>query len=231
MVLNLHPFSFKNHQGKGKSMEHGSYQQNRGTHRDSGRTERSHNALRHDDEAGWSRPSQYWNQYGSHRWNTGGSYEDSRDLGGDWTSGGWGSGARLRNYDNDRREQGFSVHGERYDTDRSTDTREQGFSPYGERYHPTHSIGQYYGRGPKGYQRSDERIQDDVCERLTRDPRVDASEIEVSVKEGEVTLSGTVVDRRQKRTAEDTIEHVLGVKEVHNRIRVTHSASEQQHRL
>ena len=51
-------------------------------------------------------------------------------------------------------------------------------------------------RGPKGYKRSDERIQEDVNDRLADDPYVDASDIEVSVSGGEVNLSGTVEDRQ-----------------------------------
>jgi osmotically-inducible protein OsmY len=82
------------------------------------------------------------------------------------------------------------------------------------------STGIYSGRGPKGYQRSDDRIKEEVCECLARDPNVDASDIEVDVIKGEVTLTGTVIERRQKRCAEDAIEHVSGVKDVHNRIRV-----------
>ncbi|HEX2494143.1 MAG TPA: BON domain-containing protein, partial [Steroidobacter sp.] len=50
--------------------------------------------------------------------------------------------------------------------------------------------GQHRGKGPRGYRRSDERIREDVCDVLTDDPRVDASSIEVTVKDCEVTLSG-----------------------------------------
>lgn len=80
--------------------------------------------------------------------------------------------------------------------------------------------GQHYGRGPKGYQRSDERIREDVNERLTWHGEIDASEIEVTVNGGEVTLEGTVDNRRTKRIVEDTIEMVRGVNQVHNRLRV-----------
>ncbi|HTM66549.1 MAG TPA: BON domain-containing protein [Flavipsychrobacter sp.] len=76
------------------------------------------------------------------------------------------------------------------------------------------------GRGPKGYQRSDERIREDVNDRLTDDPWVDASDIEVSVNDREVILSGEVHDRSSKRRAEDIAEGVLGVQNVENRIRV-----------
>jgi osmotically-inducible protein OsmY len=76
-----------------------------------------------------------------------------------------------------------------------------------------------WGRGPKGYQRSDNRILEDVCDRLTYSD-VDASEIEVRVENGEVTLSGSVNDRADKRRAEDVAEDVSGVRDVHNNIRV-----------
>jgi osmotically-inducible protein OsmY len=76
------------------------------------------------------------------------------------------------------------------------------------------------GRGPKGYQRSDERITEDVNEQLTRDPEVDATDIDVRVDSGIVTLSGTVNDRQSKRVAEDIANDVWGVKDVQNQIRV-----------
>ncbi len=79
----------------------------------------------------------------------------------------------------------------------------------------------YRGRGPKNYQRSDERIREDVCERLTMDHDVDASDIEVTVREGIVTLDGTVRQRHAKRIAEDICESVRGVRDVQNNIRVT----------
>ncbi len=78
--------------------------------------------------------------------------------------------------------------------------------------------GPFSGRGPKGYQRSDERIREDACERLTYDPDIDASEVVVTVSGGEVTLSGEVENRHQKRLAEDLVEDVPGVKDVHNRL-------------
>jgi len=79
---------------------------------------------------------------------------------------------------------------------------------------------QHVGRGPKGYRRADERIEEDVNEALTDSPELDASEIEVKVSNGEVTLSGTVTERSAKRTAEDIAERCSGVKDVRNEIRV-----------
>jgi hypothetical protein len=79
------------------------------------------------------------------------------------------------------------------------------------------------GRGPKGYRRSDERIREEVCDRLTVDSDVDASELTVIVKDCEVTLEGTVDSRWMKRRAEDSTEDVPGVTQVHNRLQIRSS--------
>lgn len=62
-------------------------------------------------------------------------------------------------------------------------------------------VRRFFGKGPKGYKRSDERIREDVCDHLSAG-WIDASDIEVSVSEGEVTLSGTVTERRMKHVAD-----------------------------
>ena len=80
--------------------------------------------------------------------------------------------------------------------------------------------GPYAGRGPKGYRRSDERIQEDICERLTEHPSIDASDIEVVVGAGDVTLTGRVESRAVKHLTEVMVETVSGVKEVHNQLRI-----------
>lgn len=80
--------------------------------------------------------------------------------------------------------------------------------------------GLHRGKGPKNYVRSDDRIREDVNDRLTDEWNVDASDIEVSVNNGEVILTGYVTDRIQKRTAEEVAEKVSGVKHVENRIKV-----------
>lgn len=76
------------------------------------------------------------------------------------------------------------------------------------------------GLGPKGYKRSDERISDDVHQRLADDPWLDASNINVSVSGGEVTLSGTVDSREAKHRAERVVEDLSGVDHVQNNLRV-----------
>ncbi len=83
------------------------------------------------------------------------------------------------------------------------------------------------GRGPRNYQRSDDRIREDVNERLSDDVRVDASEIEVTVQNREVTLTGTVRDRNEKRWAEDIVEAVAGVNHVQNNLRVGQRQAER----
>jgi hypothetical protein len=80
--------------------------------------------------------------------------------------------------------------------------------------------GQFRGRGPRGYRRSDDRIKEDVCQCLTDDQHIDASEIEVAVNDREVVLSGTVQSRAEKRHAEDLIEQLPGVRDVINGLRV-----------
>jgi len=79
---------------------------------------------------------------------------------------------------------------------------------------------EHRGRGPKGYRRSDERIKEDVNDRLSDDYYLDASDVEVAVVNTEVTLSGTVNSRDDKRRAEDIAESVSGVTNVENRLRV-----------
>jgi osmotically-inducible protein OsmY len=78
----------------------------------------------------------------------------------------------------------------------------------------------FRGRGPKNYRRSDERIREDINDRLTDNDWIDASDVEVSVLVGEVTLSGTVDSRYAKRVAEDIADSVSGVTNVQNNLRV-----------
>lgn len=81
-------------------------------------------------------------------------------------------------------------------------------------------MGPHRGKGPMGYQRSDERIRELVCEALADDDNIDASQIHVTVKDGEVTLTGTVDDRNTKREAEDCVSSVTGVRDVQIQLKV-----------
>ncbi|SKA27793.1 SWFGD domain-containing protein [Consotaella salsifontis] len=76
------------------------------------------------------------------------------------------------------------------------------------------------GKGPRNYTRSDDRIREDVNDRLTNDYAVDASDIEVTVSNREVTLDGHVSSRAEKRRAEDCADAVSGVTHVQNNLRV-----------
>jgi hypothetical protein len=80
--------------------------------------------------------------------------------------------------------------------------------------------GPYAGIGPKGYKRSDQSIYEEVCELLTEHPMIDASDIEVRVRDGIVMLLGTTKIRRTKRLAEDIAANVPGVRDVQNQIRI-----------
>ncbi|HEU5148394.1 MAG TPA: BON domain-containing protein [Chryseosolibacter sp.] len=90
--------------------------------------------------------------------------------------------------------------------------------------------GLYKGKGPRNYKRSDDRIKEQINDRLADDPWVNATEIETDVKNGEVILSGTVNNRSEKRRAEDIVESVSGVSHVENRLRLesTQSSSSQR---
>ena len=74
------------------------------------------------------------------------------------------------------------------------------------------------GKGPKGYKRSNERIHEEVCEALYRNQIVDASNIEVKVDDGVVTLSGTVASRYAKREVENCIENLSGIVDIRNEL-------------
>ena len=109
---------------------------------------------------------------------------------------------------NDYHRQGYGRENERFGNSSFRDEEQS------QRY------GQHRGKGPKGYQRSDERIREDIHDRLTDDHFIDASNIEVNVSNGDVSLTGTVDDRNAKRRAEDISENVGGVRNVENRLRI-----------
>jgi hypothetical protein len=101
-----------------------------------------------------------------------------------------------------------------------------GYDPWGAGVGQRYRQGGGYGvqqrrthRGPKGYKRSDERLKEDISERLMN-MDVDASEVSVEVQSGKVTLEGTVSERWMKHTIEDVADACPGVQDVDNRIRV-----------
>lgn len=78
----------------------------------------------------------------------------------------------------------------------------------------------YRGIGPSNYTRSDERILEDVNERLTEAHDLDASGITVEVHGGVATLSGNVPQRWMKHRAEDLADACIGVIDVRNHVQV-----------
>ncbi|MEK6349433.1 MAG: BON domain-containing protein [Burkholderia sp.] len=88
-------------------------------------------------------------------------------------------------------------------------------------YHPRHAERDAPRlRGPKGYTRSDERIREDVCERLAYAIDIDVSEVSVAVEAGCVRLEGTVPERWMKHEIEDLADSCVWVRDVDNRVRV-----------
>jgi osmotically-inducible protein OsmY len=73
--------------------------------------------------------------------------------------------------------------------------------------------------GPKNWVRSDERIRDEICERLAAQEH-DWSDVEVHVSDGEATLTGSVRNHDLSFEAERVAAGVSGVKDVTNELRV-----------
>jgi hypothetical protein len=191
-----------------------------------------------------------WNDRGStadmsYGRNYGGGYRDpearfsSRDFGRESSYGGQSYGAQSYG-DQSLGQSGYGGYGgQPYSSYGSGSYGTRGYGGYGreeERGEPRsgESFGQqlretgqrFIGkvkrafRGPKGYRRSDDRIREDVNDRLSEQYDLDPSEIEVSVTSGEVTLTGRVETRRDKFLAEEIADDVNGVTDVHNQLRV-----------
>jgi hypothetical protein len=82
-----------------------------------------------------------------------------------------------------------------------------------------------YPLGPKGYTRSDERLREDISERLMQAYHIDSSEVTVQVQGGKVVLEGTVPNRYMKHAIEDIADAAPGVQDVDNRMRVVTGSS------
>jgi osmotically-inducible protein OsmY len=175
-------------------------------------------------------PSDY--NYGRDR-NSGYSY------GAGYESGRYGQALSGQGYLDNRQDYGREYEAGRYQggrraqEDRSfwNQTRDEVSSWFGDdearrrRQDDEMRAGEHRGRGPKGYIRSDERIRDDVSDLLSDNARLDASDIEVTVSGGEVTLTGTVGQKAEKRLAEDLADSALGAKHVQNNLRLKEGAS------
>lgn len=67
-------------------------------------------------------------------------------------------------------------------------------------------------------------LNHDICQealkRLQSDPLLDASQIRVTMSEKGITLSGSVLSKREKWRAEDCVHDLVGINSVHNRLSV-----------
>jgi hypothetical protein len=145
----------------------------------------------------------------------GGGFEDEyeRERGGEWLPR-VGREGQMRGW-------GERFGGQRDMRERGLGERTRGFfGRIGE------EIREKFGRPSRHYTRSDERIREDVYERLMAQDWVDADDVEVRCQGGEITLTGTVPSRRDKRLCEELAEAVLGVKDVHNQLRVVHNGGQ-----
>jgi osmotically-inducible protein OsmY len=79
----------------------------------------------------------------------------------------------------------------------------------------------YSGIGPKGYKRSDAVLEEEIVRRLTHHPNIDASAVNVVVKNNVALLSGVVFDREDKFTIEDVIDDIHGIDDLKNDIKVS----------
>ncbi|HEY8076977.1 MAG TPA: BON domain-containing protein [Labilithrix sp.] len=153
-------------------------------------------------------------------------FERDEDMGGSYWSGASGRGGMVRG---DREHHGFS----NYAGGGARDSGPAyGHGGYGagarERQMPESEPwraeemdrGPYWGKGPKGYRRSDERIKDDVCDSIAQQGWIDASDVEVRVESGVVLLTGSVASREDKRRLEQLADRIQGVEDVRNEIRV-----------
>ena len=78
------------------------------------------------------------------------------------------------------------------------------------------------GRGtpPRSYKRTDDRIMEDVCERLM-DEGLDCGNVEVTVVSGVVTFTGDVREREDKHRIERIAENISGVQDVDNKLKLS----------
>ncbi len=153
--------------------------------------------------------SNYGSNYGGSAGNYSGNYSGS---GNDYNRGNYGNVSQRDRNSNDRNWW-----------DRTSDEVASWFGDEDaeRRRNRDRSMGEHRGKGPKSYTRSDDRIKEDINDKLSDDPFIDATDMDVTVSNGEVTLTGNVDHRSTKRRAEDLAESVSGVKNVENRIRVS----------
>jgi len=170
----------------------------------------------------YSREGEGFEGGGYSRSGDGWSSSRSGNGGAGYSGQGWSGMGRSERGDRDR--EGYSQRG--YGGSSGGFGSQYGSRPYwssGTQYESDYSErgsqrSSFAGRAPKGYKRSDERIREDVCDRLTESD-IDCEDVQVSVKDGEVTLSGSSQSGESRRALERIAERVHGVKDVINQVR------------
>jgi osmotically-inducible protein OsmY len=180
----------------------------------------------------WRSPQGYGGQgsqnYGGQQRFGGG--QGSQNYGGQQGYGGGGMG----NYSGESSRQGYFTgesSGQGYGGQQGYGSAGVGYAGQGYGYGSQQGSfgsqqGEHRGKGPKGYQRSDERIKEMVCERLRDDPSIDPSEVTITVLSGKITLEGTVDSRQTKNSIEEIAEQ-FGSQEVQNNLRVQRTQQSQ----
>jgi hypothetical protein len=99
-------------------------------------------------------------------------------------------------------------------------TSEKRPDPHAAFYLPDLGLGPRLARGAKGWRRPDARILDEVSERIAL-CGADASDVEIRVEDGVVTLAGTARSREDRRLMEEVASEVFGVEDVYGLLRVS----------
>lgn len=163
-----------------------------------------------------------------------------------WGGPGFTGGAYA--YGNGPRDQERPIDDSEYSDESAVSYEHPGRPAYGSPYRPTYGpaygqgnargYGSYpiarsrqyarnpYPQGPKGYQRSDERMKEDISERLMESHYIDCSDVSLEVRGGKVVLEGTVPSRHMKHEIEDLVDNCPGVQDIDNRVRVAGPVSQ-----
>jgi osmotically-inducible protein OsmY len=154
-----------------------------------------------------------------------------------WGGPGYTGGAYA--YGNGPRDQERQIDSD-YSDESAVSYEQHGRPGYGPTYRQPPAYGSYpvarnrqyarnpYPQGPKGYQRSDERLKEDISERLMESHQIDCSDVSLDVRGGKVVLEGTVPSRHMKHAIEDLVDNCPGVQDIDNRVRVAGAMSQSQ---
>ena len=67
----------------------------------------------------------------------------------------------------------------------------------------------------------DQAIADGIAKALARNPHIDADSIDIRVRDGVVTLSGSVPNRTAFEAAQEAAQYSLGVVEIYNKLKIS----------